>query len=286
MSINANYELLIKTIQGIDEVIAIGKSGGEQLPVKNENDIDNVIDNNNDIDSVFDNDNDIDIFIFCNKVPDMKTRQAAVNQLGNAVLKMTISDSGGKFWGVCDFVFIKDMEICLMYFTVSDMNNEIETVLNGSRLEREDEYFYPAGRCATFLSMYILYDKMGYISNMQNKLSEYPPKLAEKMIEHHIKKLSNDEDFERAVSRSDVLFYHATLGNAIDHFLQALFAINRCYFPSRKRSLQFIEKFKQRPADCSARLLEAIKMGASENTLAQSYEIWSSLCRDLSKTSM
>jgi len=117
---------------------------------------------------------------------------------------------------------------------------------------------------------------------MQKRLFEYPPILAEKLFNHHIQKINDKEDFDRAVSRGDVLFYHATLENAIDHFLQALFALNRCYFPSRKRSLHFIEQFRIKPADLSVRLLKVIELGAGKNTLSQSYDIWTTLCHELS----
>jgi len=262
MSLLANYNLLINTIREIDGVLSIGKSGGGAIPEHNES--------------------DIDIFVFCNQVPDANIRQIIISKIGPAVSWMKISETAGRFWGVCDFATIDNTDICLMYFTVSDMNDEIESVLNGSRLDRESEYFYPTGRCATFLSMYILYDKTGYIADMKEKLSVYPQSLAEKLYFHHIRKINDGEDFERAVSRGDILFYHATLELAIDHFLQALFALNQCWFPSRKRTLQFAQEFKIKPRDCFERLLKVIELGSVAETLAQSYEIWSALCTGLS----
>jgi len=262
MSLLDNYTLLIDTIREIDGVLSIGKSGGGAIPENNES--------------------DIDIFVFCSQVPDANTRQVAVKKVGSAVSWMKISETTGKFWGVCDFATIDDTDICLMYFNISDMNDEIESVLNGSRLDRESEYFYPTGRCATFLSMYVLYDKTGYIADMKEKLSVYPLSLAEKLYNHHIRKINDGEDFERAVSRGDVLFYHATLELAIDHFLQALFALNRCWFPGRKRTLQFVQDFKSKPIDCSKKMLRIIELGSVAETLSQSYEIWSALCTELS----
>ena len=210
------YDFLINAIGEIDGVVSIGKSGGKSIPQNNES--------------------DIDIFVFCNKFPEAQTRKSAVKKLEFFVSDMKFSEKTGRFWGSCDFMTVEGTEICLMYFNVADMNDEIESILNGSRLDRESEYFYPIGRCASFLSMYILYDETGYISNMQKKLSVYPLSLAEKLYHHHIHKINEAEDFERAVLRCDVLFYHATLELATDHFLQALFALNRCYFPSRKRT--------------------------------------------------
>ena len=258
-----NYQSLINTIQETDGVLSIGKSGGSKLPARNES--------------------DIDIFVFCSHIPTVQTRQAAIKRLAFPISEMTINETGGRFWGVCDFLTIDDSEICLMYFTTADMDDETESVLNGSRLDRESEYFYPTGRCATFLSMHILYDKTGYIAGMKARLSTYPLPLAQKLYNHHVKKINDTEDFERAVARSDVLFYHATLEIALDHFLQALFALNERFFPSRKRSLQLIYDFKYQPVDCAERLLEVIALGAHADTLAQSYEVWCALCKEFTE---
>jgi len=194
---------------------------------------------------------------------------------------MKISKTGGKFWGVCDFVVINGIEVCIMYFTVLDMDADIESVLDGTRLDREDEYFYPTGRCSTFLSMHILYDKNGYIAGMKEKLSRYPQELSKKLYNHHIKSINDIEDFERAVQRGDVLFYHSALDTAIDHYLQALFALNKCFFPSRKRTLEFIYEFQYKPDNCSERLVEVLELGARTETLSKSYEGWVLLCKEL-----
>lgn len=260
MALLESYNQLIDVVSKMDEVLSIGKSGGDKLPDQNES--------------------DIDIFIFCSEVPDIKTRQKAIKTLGAVLSNIKINEIGGRFWGVCDYVAIQDTEICLMYFTVADMNSDIESVLNGSRLDREDEYFYPTGRCATFLSMHILYDEKDYISAMKEKLSQYPQSLAEMLFTHHIRKINDEEDFDRAVSRGDVLFYHSTLESAIDHFLQALFALNHCFFPSRKRTIQFIEGFKYKPQNCSERLLKVIALGSKPETLSLSYSFWSELCKE------
>ena len=258
-----NYSLLIDLICKMDEVLSVGKCGGEKLPEKNES--------------------DIDVFVFCSKVPDANTRHAIIGKLGSGISCLQISETKDKFWGFCNFITIEDVEICLMYFTISDMDDEIESVLNGSRLDREDEYFYPTGRCATLLSMQVYCDKKGYISAMKEKLSLYPEILAQKLFNHHISKINDIEDFSRAVSRKDVLFYHTTLESAIDHFLQALFALNRCFFPSRKRTLEFIKGFKHKPKNCAERLLKVIELGSKPETLSKSYDIWSALCIELSK---
>jgi len=261
MTLYDSYSSLIEAIKGVNGVLSIGKSGGESIPLQNES--------------------DIDIFVFCSQIPSVDTREVALKKLNSAISEMKINETGGRFWGVCDFVTISNTEICLMYFTVSDMNSEIESVLNGLRLDKEDGYFYPTGRCTTFLSMHILYDKNSYITNMKEKLSVFPSSLSKKLYNHHIRKINDDEDFERAIQRGEVIFYHFTIERAIDHYLQALFALNKCFFPSRKRTLSFIEGFTYKPSNCSEKLLEAIELGARAETLAKSYDIWLGLCKEL-----
>lgn len=168
-----------------------------------------------------------------------------------------------------------------MYFPIAGMNAEIESTLSGKRLNKEDNYFYPTGRCASFLTMHILCDKHGYLAVMQKKLRVYPEPLAERLISYHLELLDDDEDLELAVSRKDALFYHFALDLALDHFLQALFALNRCYFPSRKRTVPLIESFLRKPERCAERILEAVALGANGGTLSQSYQVFSALCREL-----
>lgn len=261
MTLSENYHLLIEAVRKMDEVLSIGKSGGEKLPVNNES--------------------DIDIFVFCDHVPDLFKRETTLTNSGVSISSMKLSENCGQFWGICDFISIGNTELCLMYFTTSEVDNDIESVLNGSRLDRENEYYYPTGRCATFLTMHILLDKNNYISNMKKKLSSYPPPLFTKLIKHHIDKINDEEDFNSAVSRGDLLFYHSTLDSALDHFLQLIFALNRCFFPSRKRSLPFIENFQLKPQNCNERLLKVIELGSQPKTLSQSYNEWSALCDEL-----
>ena len=259
---NDSYALLIRFISEIDDVLSIGKSGGSELPENGES--------------------DIDIYIFCNRIPEISKRREAVEKLDDKIsIKAAYSDSAGKFWGTIDFINMEKTEICLMYFTDSYMDNEIEFVLNGTRLDKEAGIFYPTGRCATMLSIHALYDKSCYIAKMKERLAVYPNDLSEKMFNYHVEKIIDEENFERAVLRNDILFYHETVENAIDHFLQALFALNKSFMPSRKRTMQYINSFKKKPANCIERLLQVIELGAKAETLHRSYVIINSLYNEL-----
>ncbi|MHB1316142.1 MAG: DUF4037 domain-containing protein [Christensenellales bacterium] len=224
---------------------------------------------------------DIDIFIYCDKIPALKKRQAVLNQWGNAIQEMKINTLEGGHWGTGDYALINGVETWFMYFKVNDTLEEVESILNGDHPDRLDNYYYPVGRCAMFKQMNILSDKNGFLHSLQEMLSEYPEKLEKTQIQYHLNMLEDTEDLERAAARKDVLFYHFALDSAIDHFLQALFAMNKTYFPSRKRTLSFIRDFNKKPEKCDERLLEVIRLGVCSETINQSYILLRNLMKEL-----
>jgi hypothetical protein len=78
-----------------------------------------------------------------------------------------------------------------------------------------------------------------------------------------------------------VFFFHFALDLALDHFLQALFALNREYFPSRKRSEMYLHGFSIKPSECEKRLRQVVALGADPKQLERSYEIWNRLIHDV-----
>lgn len=257
---------LIDNISKMVEVQSIGISGSKtQLPKVGEG--------------------DIDIFIYCDEIPVFEKRQHAIKQLSNLLEEVKINVFEGGHWGIGDFTLINGIETWLMYFRVKETLNDIESILNGDYPDKLDNYYYPIGRCAMLKSINVLYDKNEFLYSLKKRLSEYPDKLAKTLIKYHSDKLEDTEDLERAVTRKDVLFYHFAMDIAIDHFLQALFAINRTYFPSRKRTLDFIKNFYNKPERCNERLLEVVRLGGCSESINQSYELWSNMVNELENIS-
>lgn len=255
-------ESLITGISKMEEVQAIGVSGSKApLPKAGEG--------------------DIDIFIYCDMIPEAFMRKDIINKLSDIVPECRINTLQGGHWGVGDFVLINGVETWLMYFTVNDTKEDIESILNGSRPDKQDNYYYPIGRCAMLKDINVLYDKNDFLHSLKKDLHVYPDKLAGILIQYHLGGLEDIEDLERAVSRKDVLFYHFALEIALDHFLQALFALNRVYFPSRKRNIELIGGFSQKPENCSERLLEIVRLGGCSGSIDLSYESWRDLVNEL-----
>ncbi len=228
---------------------------------------------------------DIDIFIYCDIVPSPEKRQAILNQLGNHVQEVKVNIFEGGHWGIGDFVLINGIETWLMYFTVNETVTDVESILSGKYPDKLDNYYYPIGRCAMLKNINILYDKSNFLDNLKKRLSKYPDKLGKILIQYHLDELDDTEDLERAVVRKDVLFYHFAMDIAVDHFLQALFAINKVYFPSRKRTLDFIENFNIKPEGCNEKLLEVIRLGGLSEEIDHSFSIWSDMVNELKKLS-
>lgn len=255
---------LISNISEINEVQAIGISGGKmQLPQVGEG--------------------DIDIFIYCDTIPCIEKRQNVINKSGDWVQESKVNVFEGGHWGKGDFILVNGVETWLMYFTVDETLTDISSILNGEYPDKLDNYYYPIGRCAMLKNINVLYDKSNFLHDLKKRLSVYPEELSEIFLRHHLDELEDTEDLQRAVTRKDVLFYHFALDIAIDHFLQALFALNKTYFPSRKRTLYFISAFNIKPEQCEERILEVISSGGFSEGISKSYELLSEMVSELKK---
>lgn len=252
------FEALIQRVSTISEIQSIGRSGGRVLPMSNA-------------------DGDIDVFIYCDSIPSVEQRKSALAGMEGCQTGVI----GGGHWGTGDLTYINGIETWLMYFTAEEATKEVDSILNGEQQDKLDNYYYPTGRCAMLAGIDILFDRTGFLSSLKQRLSVYPEQLAKRLAEYHLEALKDTEDLERAVIRNDPLFYHFALDIALDHFLQALFAMNKMYFPSRKRSIEYIDKFARKPEKCEARLLEVVKFGGYSEGIKESFNIILVLAEEL-----
>jgi hypothetical protein len=253
---------LVEAVARNSAVRAIGLSGGARsLPEPGEG--------------------DIDLFVYCTEIPTQSQRHEVLASLGESVGQIAIGRSEGGHWGQGDSLVTAGVETWLMYFTLAEARAELEAVLAGQYLGRLDSYYYPIGRCAMWKAMRIFYDPDRILQSFKACLETYPEGLARAVVAHHTEALGDVEDIERAVQRKDVLFYHFALDLALDHFLQAVFALNKEYFPSRKRSESYLQGFRVKPSGCEQRLRQVVALGGEAETLGRSYETWQALVRDL-----
>ena len=256
-------DLIISSLMPLEEITAAGLTGKLDADLKP-------------------GESDIDIFVFCKTIPKSSRRLKEYEKLLEKSLicdlQMDVYEGGD--WGIGDCLKINNVETWLMYFTENETAEYLDAVISGTLMD-SDNGFYPTGRCATIQNMIVLQDKTGFINTMQKKVQNYPESLRLQLTAHHLQLCFDEEDFGRAALRRDVLFYHQVLENALDHFLQALFALNRIYFPSRKRTLEYIESFKIKPIQCADKLKKAVELGSKADGIAESCRIWNELAAEL-----
>jgi hypothetical protein len=261
-TIEISINKLIEAIARHPFVRAIGLSGGERpLPEPGEG--------------------DIDLFVYCTEIPDVSQRLDMLTALQDDLTQLRVGLVESGHWGQGDSLRLDGVETWLLYFTISEARAELDAILAGQYLERLDSYYYPIGRCAMWKTMRVFYDPDRVLRSFKKRLAEYPAALMTAVIDHHLEALRDAEDMERAVRRKDVFFYHFALDLALDHMLQALFALNQEYFPSRKRSETYLASFRIKPVDCARRLRQTIAWGGEAATLEQSYALWQDLVREL-----
>lgn len=223
---------------------------------------------------------DIDLFVYGERIPALAERARIYAGLGNLEVTTLGAIRGGP-WGFADSLRLCGVETWVMYFRSRAARREVEQVLAGRRLDRSGAEFYPVGRCAMLRQMRILADPGGVLAGLKERVSEYPEQMALAMWAYHLAGLRDFEDLDRAVLRGDVPFYHFALDRALDHFLLALFALNRQFFPSRKRSFEALAGFACQPRNCEARLSAVIAAGGSLEGLPASRREWGALVEDL-----
>ncbi len=251
---------LLQQLSELEEVRAAGISGGLDVPNAGEG--------------------DIDVFLYCDRIPEPKVREVILQHAGSGATEAKVSVFTGGNWGTGDFIRINGVETWLMYFTINETLTNVEEILAGKYPDREG-YYYPVGRLAMLKKIHIIFDKIDFLNGIKRRLNEYPKELAEELASYHLEQLKDTEDFERAVARRDVLFYHVTLDNALDHFLQALFAMNKTFFPSRKRNFEHMKKFQIKPERCEDKILEIIRLGSTSDGIERSYRLLNDLIRKL-----
>lgn len=252
MRVNELKEELVSKLATMDKIKGIAQTGSleaELIPGKS----------------------DIDLFVLCSEVPSQEERQRCYSLLQAADFTLQMAVCSGGVWGHGDILITDGIDVMPMYFTINEMQQYLEEVLACKHLDK-DGRFYPVGRLASISTINILYEENDTWTTLKNRINTKPYSFFKTWFENEIGQVLDEEDLGRAELRKEVLFFHQVLENALDHLLQALFALNDCYFPSRKRTLLAIEAFQYKPDNCYARLLAMVADGVNEDTMYKAIE--------------
>lgn len=225
---------------------------------------------------------DVDIFVFCSEIPPIDTREAVYRkaaELGVIVKQMCVCENC--VWGTGDMLEIDGVDVMPMYFTKRETDSFASEIAAGKRVYNEGG-FYPVGRLMSFIQMTPLCGD-GYAGSLKAKWQTYSEKLRRAMISEHMGRLWQDEDFTRASQRRDPVYLHQVLESALDSALLVLYAVNRTYFPSRKRTEKFINGFEIKPENFYARLLRVLSLAAFPESVPEAVSEWKALGGELQR---
>lgn len=207
---------------------------------------------------------DIDLFVLCTDIPTEDDRRGFYQRIANQQFDLYMSVCSGGQWGYGDILVVGGIDVMPMYFTVQEMQVYLSEVLSGMHMDK-DGRFYPVGRLASISTIHILHEKAQTWSAIKAMVNQKPETFFRQWFDHEISQVIDEEDLGRCELRREVLFFHQVLENALDHLLQALYAVNRQYFPSRKRTLNDINAFDLKPEDCGNRMLRMVQHGSTED---------------------
>ncbi|MDF2484796.1 MAG: hypothetical protein K0R46_964 [Herbinix sp.] len=255
--VRSSISQLVEAISALEEIHALGQTGDINfIPEPGQS--------------------DIDIFVYCDSIPSLEQRQQVYERCKDLYEESNLQVCEGGVWGTGDTFIIQGVETMFMYFDIDDTLNYLNEILAGNHPDSV-KGFYPVGRCSTLMNIHSLYDDSGFFDRIKMTLSIYPEQLSEQLTQFHTSHSIDEEDFGRALLRRDVLFYHQVIEHCIDHFLQAVYSANKTYFPSRKRTQQYLDSFSLKPVDCYHRITEVIRHGSTPEGIETSLSMWTSL---------
>ena len=117
--------------------------------------------------------------------------------------------------------------------------------------------------------MNVLWESDSAWANIINLVKKNPAAFFQAWVKNESWRILDEEDLGRAELRHEVLFFYQVVEEFLDHFLQALYALNNQYFPSRKGTKKAIESFEIKPENCYQRLNNIVSSGTRKEHITE-----------------
>ncbi len=207
---------------------------------------------------------DIDLYIYTRGEIPLADRSAIVERSGGA----SRSSLNLNYWGPGDEWLHKpsDIEIDLVYFDTSWMENQISSVIE----KHQASMGYTTCFWHTIHQSLILFDRHDWIENLQKKCRvEYPEALRRNIITLNHPVLrgiipSYAYQIEKAAKRRDLVSINHRTAALLASYFDILFALNRCLHPGEKRMVEFaLNNCKLLPTNMEADIESILLLDAS-----------------------
>ncbi|MCL2775548.1 MAG: DUF4037 domain-containing protein [Oscillospiraceae bacterium] len=131
----------------------------------------------------------------------------------------------------------------------------------------------------------IIEDPYGVAADWKNRLTPYPKKMKEAILDKHFNRLKywkSDYHYKNKASRKDIIFLASLSASIVHDIMQVLCAVNEMYFPGDGHNLSFAKHFGIIPDDFDKRI-EAILYPEGPDKLANQYAAAINMIDDIEK---
>ena len=181
---------------------------------------------------------DIDVYVFVEKEISVKAREEFVMRCSSKY------EVGGEYFGSGDEFWVDDLnqQLDVMYWNKNWFNEVIENTWI--------KYYPSNGYSTAFLftlnNFQIMYDKKGWLTNLQKNIkTEYPQKLKDNIIKRNMMLMKGKpfasyyEQIEKAIKRNDRVSLNHRVAAFLASYFDVIFAINEMLHPGEKRLVQY-----------------------------------------------
>ena len=212
-----------------------------------------------------DEESDVDIACIVSSVaPKREERMRIYAQLSDPDEEFDVDALGPNTF---DCLQVRGLQVELMFYLREELEQRLAGAMEGASVDRQGSFALFSRFPYTILSDIhygrILFERDGVVSGLKNQIT-YPESLRRRILQQG--RFWRDPhllyEHERACRRGDLVYALQCQSKIVDHFVQAVFALNRTYCPGDKWTLHFLDQFKYVPDGFQERFREFV---AGEN---------------------
>ncbi|MBR1753686.1 DUF4037 domain-containing protein, partial [bacterium] len=184
---------------------------------------------------------DIDIYVFVKTDIPLILREELVRRYSSKF------EVGGEYFGSGDEFFVDKMgqQLDVMFWNIDWFCTTVENVW----VKHFPSNGYTTAFLYTLNNFRIIYDKNGWLSDLQETIKcEYPKELQKNIIHRNIMLMKDKpfasyyEQIEKAIHRNDINSVNHRIAGFMASYFDIIFAINKLFHPGEKRLVKYAKE--------------------------------------------
>lgn len=233
-------------------------------------------------------DSDIDIFMFVDELKPFEERYGIIKEFSDVGRAQWVSETLDYPWGGSMDFYLEGTPVEVTVRTISQIERRITECLNGQfeiipqTWTSNGYYTYIYLSEISFIKP--VYDPKGLISNYQNKIKTYPPKLKKAIIDCFFARANtwiNNFHYSSAIRRMDLLFTSPIVLHTILDIIQVVFALNEEYYIGDKKLEATLSKLPYCPKELLENIEFLLSASCCTERLQEQYNILRNIINDI-----